>query len=282
MNMLQQLLARLRLDNGWSHRHVVVFRVLLGSYLVVHFAQVLPFATEMFSSAGMLPGSASPLLRAFPNVLLISDAPTAVTALVVVAGLASVCLLLGVRDRAAAVVVWYVWACLFGRNPLISNPGLPYVGLLLIVHALRPTTTPSTTTNAIAPPLYAVVWILMAVGYTYSGLTKLPSVSWQDGSAFRSVLESPLARPGVVRDALLALPHAAIVALSTSALMLEVLYAPLALSRRLRPIIWTVMVLMHAGLVVVVDFADLSLGMLLLHAFTFDPAWLARRQRSTA
>jgi hypothetical protein len=39
------------------------------------------------------------------------------------------------------------------------------------------------------------------------------------------------------------------------------------------------MVMMHAGLVVVVDFADLSLGMLLLHAFTFDPAWLARWRR---
>lgn len=277
MTMLQHLLGRLHLDNGWSHRHVIIFRVLLGSYLVVHFAQLLPFASEMFSSVGVLPAHASPLLHAFPNVLLINDAPAVVTSLVVVAGLASACLLLGVQDRVAAVVIWYVWACLFGRNPLISNPGLPYVGLLLIVHALRPTTTSATTANAIAPPLYAVMWILMAVGYSYSGLTKLPSISWQDGSAFRFVLESPLARPGAVRDALLTLPHVVIVTLSTSALVLELLYAPLALSRRLRPIIWTAMVLMHAGLVVVVDFADLSLGMLLLHAYTFDPAWLRNR-----
>jgi len=30
---------------------------------------------------------------------------------------------------------------------------------------------------------------------------------------------------------------------------------------------------MHASLLVLVDFADLTCGMLALHAFTFDPGW---------
>ncbi len=34
------------------------------------------------------------------------------------------------------------------------------------------------------------------------------------------------------------------------------------------------MLSMHAALLVLVDFADLSLGMVMLHLFTFDPAWL--------
>jgi predicted DCC family thiol-disulfide oxidoreductase YuxK len=38
---------------------------------------------------------------------------------------------------------------------------------------------------------------------------------------------------------------------------------------------------MHLGLIVVIDFADLSLGMVMLHLFTFDPAWL-RSQKATA
>ncbi len=196
MTNVLRWLGALRLDNGWSHRHLVMFRALFGAYLLVHFAQLVPFANEMFSSTGLLPADASPLLRAFPNVFLLSDSPSMVTALVVVAAVASLCLMVGLYDRAAAVVVWYVWACLFGRNPLISNPGLPYVGLLLLAHALRPETSPQTTKNAIAPPLYAVMWIVMAVGYSYSGLTKLPSPSWQDGSAVAYVLHSPLARPG--------------------------------------------------------------------------------------
>jgi hypothetical protein len=35
---------------------------------------------------------------------------------------------------------------------------------------------------------------------------------------------------------------------------------------------------MHLALIVLVDFADLTAGMLFLHAFTWDPAWLRRRQ----
>lgn len=31
---------------------------------------------------------------------------------------------------------------------------------------------------------------------------------------------------------------------------------------------------MHVGLIALIDFADLSLGMVMLHLFTFDPAWL--------
>ncbi len=45
-------------------------------------------------------------------------------------------------DRAAALLVWYVWACLFSRNPLISNPSLPFVGWLLLAHTLLPPARP--------------------------------------------------------------------------------------------------------------------------------------------
>lgn len=271
-------LPRLWLNNGWSHRGYVLLRVVFAVYLIVHFMQLLPYAAELFSSSGALPAAASPLLRAFPNVFLLRDDAAFVEAVVLTAILAAVVLGLGRFDRVAAVCLWFIWACLFGRNPLISNPGLPYVGLLLMVHAVRPRTTTPTTTAAIPPPLFAVVWILMAVGYSYSGLTKLTSLSWQDGEAFRAVLESPLARPGAVRDALLALPDLVGAVFSYGALSLELLFAPLSLSKRLRPVLWAAMVAMHLGLIVVVDFADLSLGMVMLHLFTFDPAWLSRRR----
>jgi predicted DCC family thiol-disulfide oxidoreductase YuxK len=37
------------------------------------------------------------------------------------------------------------------------------------------------------------------------------------------------------------------------------------------------MATLHVSLVALVDFADLSLGMLMIHAFTFDPAWVRPR-----
>jgi hypothetical protein len=41
------------------------------------------------------------------------------------------------------------------------------------------------------------------------------------------------------------------------------------------------MLLMHLGLMVLIDFADLSFMMVILHLFTFDPAWVPRRAPAT-
>ena len=58
------------------------------------------------------------------------------------------------------------------------------------------------------PPLiFAVAWFLMAAGYSFSGATKLISPSWIDGTALQRVLESPLARPTVLRDMMRSLPQ---------------------------------------------------------------------------
>jgi predicted DCC family thiol-disulfide oxidoreductase YuxK len=62
------------------------------------------------------------------------------------------------------------------------------------------------------------------------------------------------------------------------ALGLEIFFAPLALLPRVRPWIWGVMLAMHIALMSVIDFADLSLGMVMLHCFTFNPAWVRPRK----
>jgi predicted DCC family thiol-disulfide oxidoreductase YuxK len=126
--------------------------------------------------------------------------------------------------------------------------------------------------------IYAVAWILMAVGYTYSGISKLTSPSWLDGSALMRVMENPLARPSVIRDLFLSLPDSILHLMSWGALGLEILFAPLALFARVRPFVWGAMLAMHVALMCVIDFADLSLGMVMLHFFTFDPAWVRPRK----
>jgi predicted DCC family thiol-disulfide oxidoreductase YuxK len=73
---------------------------------------------------------------------------------------------------------------------------------------------------------------------------------------------------------LLALPPAFLHAATWSALAMELLFAPLALLRGLRPYLWAAMLAMHLGLIAAIDFADLSLGMVMLHLFTFDPGWI--------
>ena len=125
--------------------------------------------------------------------------------------------------------------------------------------------------------IWAAAWIVMAVGYSYSGYTKLISPSWRDGTALARVLDNPLARPGYLREALLGLPAWMLYAATWAALALELGFAPLALVGRLRPWLWGLMLMMHLSLILVVDFADLSLGMVMFHLFTFDPGWIRPR-----
>lgn len=276
------------LKNGWTQRDYAIFRAIFGGFLFVHFVQLLPWGAEMFSNAGALPnGAASPLLSLFPNVLAVSDTPFFVGALLVCGAVSSLLLAFGYRDRIAAFALWYILACLFGRNPLISNPSLPYVGLLLLAHASLPhasrkLTTARTATDDVTsawsmqPSVYLVVWILMACGYSYSGYIKLDSPSWIDGTALLRVLENPLARINPARDALLSLPDFLLRLATWGALLLELLFAPLVLWRRARPYVWGLMLLMHLALVVLVNFAELSAGMILLHLFTCDPRWFRR------
>lgn len=255
--------------------HFARVRAALAVFLFVHFVQLLPWAAELFSNAGMIAdGSASPLLHIFANPLALFDSPVFAQLFVGSGAVASVVLLFGGSRgrRIAALYLWFVLTCLFGRNPLIRNPSLPYVSVLLLVYAASPK-RPDVS-------LVRVVWVLLAVGYAYSGITKLASPSWIDGSAVAAILSNPLARPGALRDLLLSLPGV-LVFVSYGTLFLEITFPIFALSKRTRPLAWLAMTGLQVSLLLLIDFADLTFGMLLVHAFTFDPQWLAigRRRR---
>lgn len=246
-------------------------RATLGSYVAIHFVTLLPWAAEVFSNRGMLPdGTTSPVLRAFPNVLALCDAPGMVVGLVLLGAIAGLALAAGKLDRVAAGTALFVSACLFGRNPLIANPAMPYVGLLLFAWAAS---AKREDAKAWSPAVLRALWVSMAVGYSYSGITKLAAPSWVDGQAFYYVLDNPLAHAGFARELLLSAPPWTLKAFTWATLAFEIAFAPLALVKRARPWLWLGMLGMHLGLLVLIDFADLSLGMVVLHICTFDPAW---------
>ena len=112
-------------ESAWTGGQYSLYRVLFGAYLCTHFACLLPWGTELFSSEGVLPDAAlSPLAALFPNLLAWVDAPWVVTGMLLLATVASIGFAAGWRDKVMAACLFYVWACLFGRNPLIGNPSL--------------------------------------------------------------------------------------------------------------------------------------------------------------
>jgi predicted DCC family thiol-disulfide oxidoreductase YuxK len=275
----------LSLSHGWTGGQYSVFRAALGLYLAIHYAQLLPWGAEIFSNRGVLPdASASPLVFLFPSPLGWFDSPALVTALLAAGVALALLLMLGARDRAAALGLAWLQACLLGRNPLISNPAIPFIGWMLLAHACVPRAAYGAWSArgrtdprggwSFPSEIFLAAWVVMSLAYSYSGYYKLLSPSWVDGSALARVLENPLARPGPLREWLLALPPLLLPLATWGALGLELLFAPLALVARVRPWLWLAMVGLHLGLLGLVAFADLTAGMLLLHWFTSDPAWL--------
>lgn len=262
------------MKNKWTYNYYLFFRLTFSVYLFIHFLTLLPFVTELFSNQGMLPNaSLSPLFSIFPNILWINDSPAAVIFLTLLGLLGSVCLFFGKGDRHACLILWYILTCFFDRNPFISNPSLPYVGWLLLGFAAIPKAKDKKNWK-MPERLFLAGWVAMSVGYSYSGYMKLGSPSWMDGSAIKLILINPLVRLSKFRDIFLMLPDLFLMAFTYGALLLELLFGFLALFKKVRPWIWLALFLMHVSLLLLLDFADLTCGMILLHLFTFDPGFL--------
>lgn len=270
----------------WTGGQYSIYRFLLGAYLLVHFAMLLPYAGEVFAAGGTVAsGSLSPLFGVLPNPLLLDDGVAMVLGLLGVGCLCAVALAVGWCDRIGAVLAALILGWLFQRNPLIANPSLPLFGWLLIVHAFvppRPYGSLAAARDGADPDwrlpkhLHLAVWVVLALCYSHSGWTKLASPSWVAGDTIRLVLENPLARDHLLRGWLLATPPIVLQALTWFVLLVELLFAPLALSRRLRPWLWGAMLAAQFGFLFLLDFADLTFPMLLVHLLAFEPRWLAR------
>jgi len=202
----------------------------------------------------------------------------------VIAIVSAIFLAIGKWDRIAAFLLWYILTSLFCHNPLILNPSMPFVGWLLLAHLFVPK-APFGSLAAkdrldpgggwVMPRgIFFASWALLAISYTYSGVLKLDSPSWIDGTAIWHVLQNPLARPTFLREALLHFPEWFFKLATWSSLFLEVSFVFLALFRRVRPWAWLAIVMMHLGILLLVNFADLTVGMLMVHLFTFNPNWI--------
>lgn len=262
-------------------------RMILAVYLCVHFLGLFPVGVELFSAQGMITDPALlPSWGKLPNLFWISDAPQMVYFVLGLGVCLSILLGLGWQRRWVSLVLWLIWMSLFNRNILISNPSIPYIGLLLLVLAALPTGEPFARK---APSLgwqipNWVAWgllISLMGGYTASGLHKLTSPSWVDGTALQHVLNLPLGRNYFLRTWMLESPGFLLKGMTWTALGLEILALPLSLIRPARKWIWLALLLMNCVILLVIDFADLSLGIVVMHLFCFDRSWLSPVKMST-
>jgi len=266
-----------------------VFRIFLGLYLVQHFLFLI-WDPQRLGREGLRPDAALNFTHGvLPNPLAWWDTPGLATAWLAGMLVLSVSLTLGSLRRTTCLLLWYGWACLFYRNDLISDPGIPYVGMMFLLMAIVPPGEPLSVAGKRPGRqwyfpwiVFLAAWVLMAAGYTADGLDKLlTSPSWRDGTAIIQLINNPSTRPGPLGALFVALPSWVHHAASWSVLAIQVLFVPLCLTRKTRLVAWTLMLGVHVGVLAVVDFAHLAFGMVMLHMFTFDPDWFGPRRAAS-
>ena len=275
--------------NKYSPFQFSFFRIILGAYLCLHFVQLIPYASEIWSSQGILPDPSINLTFGYlPNIFSFLTEPFEVTCFIVLLVLLSFALMIGYQRPVVSILLWYAWFCLFDRNNFILNPGIPYIGWLLLCCAILPKGEPLSATKAqkkvpwkMPMTLFWGAWFLMAAGYTISGFDKMHAPSWQDGSAIYHLIDNPLARDWFLRDLLLLLPDWFFKGMTWIILLIELCFLPLTLWKPSRKWIWLATIAMHLGILLIVDFADLTIGMLMIHWFTFDSTWLKAKPKDS-
>lgn len=275
-------MINLEKTSDYSSRQFGVFRIIFGLYLMWHFITLIPHGIELFSSQGIMSGI-NPFAGKWLNPLFLENSALLITPWLILATLSSLAIVVGWMRRVNAFFLLITWSCLFTANPLIANPSLGYIGMLLLLLIATPTGESyqlGKQKHTWEMPAMACVtaWFLLGAGYTFSGIIKLSSPSWIDGSALHSLLLNPLARPGFARDFMLYLPDGFLEIMTIGILWLEILFLPLMLIKRIRPWLWIMMLAMHIGIMLTVDFADLSMGMIMIHLFTFQRSWLPAKK----
>ncbi len=260
----------------FSPKQFLVYRAIFGCYLLFHFTRLLPDAAEVFSSNGMIKDVTNlPSFGKLPIFLFYYDHPTIVLLFITSLMFASMCLMVGIRQRLVSLWLFYGWLSLFNRNPFISNPSLAYIGWILLSFACIP--SPDSPESAgwknNQSTVFHGLWIIIPLSYTVSGLHKLQCPSWIDGSALHHILTSPLSRHNFLVQFILTLPPFFLQMMTWISLFAEISFLFLGTFKHLRKCYWFFFLGFHLGILATVNFGDLTCGMLVSHFYFFDPRW---------
>ena len=159
-----------------------------------------PFRYSLLASTGLF-GGATVHAPLFPlNVFVLARSEAAVSAVMIIAAAAMICLGLGVLPRAAAVVT-YVWTLSYATTAPVSQSGfdtiLRVVGFVLVVGpSFGPWRIGSYIPPRQPPPAYGlrlVQWQVMLI-YVCTVWMKAPDPFWRNGEATTYFMMSMFAR----------------------------------------------------------------------------------------
>jgi predicted DCC family thiol-disulfide oxidoreductase YuxK len=262
--------------NGWTGGQYSVLRALVGMFVSVQLLRCMPQTATWLADNATRTSALGHLFSPWlPNVLTVWPGAGFLAAMLITATILSILFSVGFRDRLMAVILWYLWACLASLSPLAAS-SFALLGWFLWAHICFPA-APYGSWDArqrldpgggwsMPQPCFALVWGVMACGYSAHGIFQAMRYLWGTAPALASTFSRVLPFPD-----LLPAPDPLVV---TVILGIQGCFAPLALFRRVRPWLWCAMLALQGWCLLAGTETEARLALLLLHLLLFDPAWL--------
>lgn len=244
----------------------IKYRQVLGFYLLIHFLELSYDSFITFSSYGLIKDTTLlPTYGKIPCILHYIDDIVFTHIFMMTLVLAAFMFMVGRNIQWSAAYLLYGHICMFNRNIFISNPSLAYIGWLLITFIVDP--------ESKSRVLYHGSWVIAGLSYTVSGIHKLQAPSWVDGTALYHVFTGYLSRHNWFTSVLLNLPPIYLQYMTWSSLIMEISFLFLGIFKRMRKFYWFFFLSLHIGILLTVNFTDLTLGMIVSHLYLYDTYW---------
>ena len=188
---------------------------------------------------------------------------------------------LGIHRRILAIFLWYGSTSILNQIPFLSIPSEGFVGWLLIASSLIPAQEPYRVSLKKQPLqewnfpelLYPGAWCVFSTAYILSGIEKLHSLSWIDGSALEKIWLGPTSRPSIFLSILINLPKSILHFLSWFTLAFEIFIPFFGFFAKTRFLSWIGLTIFHVSILFTLNLTEISVLMLISQLFLYNKNW---------
>ncbi len=260
-----------------SSQYFSLLRMLFGTWLFIHFINIYPYSSELYSNIGVKVLGGEIYLKSALSPL---RSPIGIKLLIGMAIVSSIMFTFKYFRLMNSVYLFLVWIFLFHQNLLSYNPGVPYVGWFLMVFMISPTNEhrffwhKNRTDFEFPKTLFWGIWIVMATTLSTSGIHKwLYSPLWREGMALKYIFHYPASRFDFLSKIYSLLPMFIQKLMTWTVIAMESsLILGLGIPK-IRKFTWILSVLVQIGILSTLKFAELSILMTILHLFLVESSW---------
>jgi hypothetical protein len=156
---------------------------------------------------------------------------------------------------------WLILVLFFIRNPIVRSIHVDYLGWLALLNLFI-----SFDQQESPDEVSFAAWCFFAGTYTMSGLKKLMTIEWRQGSAIELILKNEISRFDFSAQ-MTNMIHYLSPVLSYSVIFLELFALFFIWKRKTKYFLLGASFLMHLGILVLLRIEDLTIGILVFHFF---------------